>query len=245
MERILRHVVDDIQTLLKQTFDDREFTDVQVGYWILTIGDRIKSQHIAKRRSGQYLSVYANIPVQEFTTITNPNQIPNRKYIELPSAIYDYDLDRGVQYVSYWDNNDPCGTEYWRKRKFTRIAPGEAEAMEYSPYTKPSPENPYFYRVHNYLYLLGIDCVDVEAVELGIYQILPNITEIDLDAPFEFPAETLHILRMQVLNLARFGLQIPDLGKINTGSSNDNETQVPTDKLVSVNDPINRTDSES
>lgn len=243
--RILRSIVDDIQTLLKQNFDDQEFTDVQVGYWTIVIGDRIKSQHIEKRRSGQYLSVYANIPVQEFTSITNPNQIPNRKYIELPEAIYDYDLDRGIEYISYWDNTDTCGSEYWRKRKFLRTDPSEAETLQYSPYTKPSAENPYFYRVHNYVYLLGIECVNVEAVELGIYQILPDITEIDLDAPFEFPAETLHVLKMQVLNLARFGLQIPDSGRINTGASNDPSTQVPTDKLVSVNDPINRTDTES
>jgi len=244
MARILRDVINDIQSLLKQNFDDQEFTDVQVGYWIITIADRLRSQHISKRRSGAFLAVYANIPVSKFTTIENPNQIPNRKYIELPACIYDYDLDAGIRYISYWDNTDKCGSEYFRKRKFNRTSPDEIELWEYNPYTKPSPENPYFYRVDNYVYLLGIECVNVDAVEIGLMQILPDVRDIDIDEPFDFPAELLHVLRMQVLNLARFGLQVPDMGKVNTGDSNDPASDIPTTKIVSVNDPVNRTESE-
>jgi hypothetical protein len=239
MGRILRHVVDDIQTALKQNFDDQEFTDTQVAYWVITIGDRLRAQHIGKRRSGAFLTTYSGIPVRTFTNPVNPNQIPNRKYVELPECIYDFDLDAGVKYISYWDTDDECGSEYWRKRKFLRTDPTEVEVLEYSPYTKPSPSNPYFYRVGDYLYLLGIECVDIESVEIGIYQILPDVTTVDIDAVFEFPAELLHVLRMQVLNLARFGLQIPDEGKVNTGSDNSTSENIPTEKIVSVNDPVN------
>jgi len=245
MARTLRDIVDDIQVLLRQSFDDREFQDIHVAWACTIVGDRIKRQHIEKRNSGAFLSVYANVPVNVFTTIENPNQIPNRKYVELPECIYDMNLDAGISYLSYWDNTDPCGSEYFRKRKFNRTSPSEIEVWEGNPYTKPTPSNPYFYRVGKYIYLVGIECVDVEAVEMGIYATLPHPKDVDLDAEWEFPAATLAVLQKYVIDIFRLGLQMPDEGKVNTGDDNSNPSQVPTQKIVSVNNPITNTDSES
>lgn len=239
MGRPLRHIVDDIQVILKQTYDDREFQDIQVAYWCTILGDRLRSQHILKRRSGAFLSVYANIPINEFTSITNPNQIPNRKYVELPGCIYDFDMDAGIEYVSYWDNDDNCGSEKFKKVKFNRTNPSEVEVLYYSDYTKPSPSNPYFYRVDNKLYLLGLECSGAEAVEMGIYLILPDVVTIDIDAVWPFPAELIPVLQRHVLDIARFGLEVPEGAKINTGTDgNENTENVPTQKLVSVNDNV-------
>jgi len=238
MARPLRHIVDDLQVLLKQTYDDKEFQDIQVAYWCTIIGDRLKSQHIQKRESGAFLSVYADVPVSTFASTTNPNQIKNRKYIELPEYIYDYNLDGGIEYVSYYDKDDNCGSEKWKNVKFNRTSPAKAESLYYSPYTTPTTSNPSFYRVDKYLYLLGLECSNVDAVEIGIYMILPSVTTVDLDADWPFPAELLSVLQRNVLDLARFGLMIPEQAKINTGSDgNDNTQDVPTQKLVSVNDP--------
>ena len=64
MGTILRHIIDDIAEDLKQTLDDKTIQPSQIAYWIILIGNRLKSQHIGKRDSGSFLSVYDEVPVQ-------------------------------------------------------------------------------------------------------------------------------------------------------------------------------------
>lgn len=238
MGRTLRDITNDIQVLLRQSADDREFEDIHVAWACTIIGDRLRSQHIQKRDSGAFLSVYANVPVSQFTTISNPNQIPNRDYLELPACIYDFNLDAGIEYISYWDNEDDCGSQKFKNVKFNRTSPSKVESLYYSEYTKPSPSNPYFYRVDKYIYLLGLECVDIDAVEMGIYAILPHPKDVDIDAEWPFPAELLPVLQRHVLDILRLGLQMPDDGKLNTGDDNSTPQEVPNQKLISVNDPV-------
>lgn len=239
MERTLRQAIDDIAVDIKQTFDDRKVGKTQIGYWTLMVADRLLSQHIAKRRSGAYLQTFSEIPIQTYQNNKNPNEHKNRKFIKLPRFIYDYDMDNGIEYISYTDceeceNAPPIFTQV----QFTRTSPSEVRRLYFDPDEKPSRKNPYFYRVKDHIYFLGIECVDVSCIEIGLYATYESITDVDLDAPFDFPAETYNQLKRQVLDLARWVLMIPE-ERVNDSVTDQNNAEIPTNKLVSVNDPIN------
>lgn len=237
MGTTLRTVVNDISIDLGQITDDKKVADIQVAHWVIMIGNRLKSQHIAKRDSGAFLSVFANVPVQTFTSNLNPNQVKNRKYIEIPESIYDYDKDGGVEYISYYleEFEQGCPPPF-TTQTFTRTTPSESQRLYYSKYEEPKPVNPYWYRVGRYIYFLGVECSNVKNVEIGIYASLKSVTDadLDLDADFDFPEELLIILKRQVLDLGRFVLLMPE-ERINDGATMNSGT-IPTNKISSVND---------
>lgn len=241
----LRTIVNDISKDLKQTFDDKEVLDIQIAHWVIMIGNRIRSQHIAKRDSGAFLSVFPNVPVQMFTANAGRNQIKGRKYIEIPEVIYDYDKDGGIEYISYYvEELEPGCPPPFTNQTFTRTTPSDVQRIYFSSYEKPNPKNPYFYRVGRYIYLLGVECVNVKNLEIGIYAALKPVTdpELQLDEPFDFPEETLYILKRQVIDLGRFVLLMPQ-DKVNDGTNE--QVNVPANKLTSVNElvedtPINK-----
>lgn len=237
----LRTIVDDVSTDLKQVFDDRSIEPAQVAYWVLLVASRLKSQHISKISSGAYLHVFVDIPVDVVNSSNNPNDIAKRKRIELPSAIFDFDKDGGVDYIAYYaeDLDDCLEAPEFTNRTFQRTTPQEAQRLYYDKFEKPSPRNPYFYRNGKYVYFLGIECVDVDTVEIGIYATFPPLTEINLDDTFEFPEELLLILKRQVLDLGRFALKMPE-DKVNDGKDGVYDKEVSNQKLVSVNDPVNQ-----
>ena len=74
-------------------------------------------------------------------------------------------------------------------------------------------------------------------IEVGIYSTLKPITSesINLDDVFDFPEELLPILTRQVLDLGRFVMMIPE-NRINDGQGDISQGQIPTNKLVSVNE---------
>jgi len=239
----LRYVVDDIAKDLKQVFDDKIIEKAQIAYWVLLVANRLKSQHISKIDSGAYIHAFTGIPIQIVSSGNNPNDIAGRKRIVLPEAIYDYDNDGGIEYISYWDE-EAVSVDYihppeFTNRTFIRTKPIETERLYMNEFEKPSPRNPYFYRLGTYIYFLGIERVDVQTVEIGIYSTFDPLTDIDLDAKFEFPEELLLILKRQVLDLGRFALKIPEDRK-NDGEDTTDVRAVSEQKLVSVNDPINQ-----
>ena len=235
MATLLRYIVDDIAKDLKQTFDDKIVQKSQIAYWVLMVGNRLKSQHISKRDSGAFLSTFI-VPVEVHNSNSNPNEVKNRKHVILPKSIYDYDKDNGVEYMSYYieEKAKGCPPPFTHK-KILRTTPGDSERLYYTEYEKPSPKNPYWYRVGDHLYLLGLECVNVTQVEIGIYSALDPITEIDLDNVFDFPDELLIQLKRQVLDLGRFVLLIPQ-ERVNDGADSTTNKRVPTNKLVSVNE---------
>jgi hypothetical protein len=240
---ILRYVVDDIANDLKQVFADKSIEKAQIAYWVMLVANRLKSQHIEKRSSGAYVHSFTGIPVQVVTTGTNPNNIAGRKRITLPSAIYDFHNDGGIDYISYYDEDaedaDCMERPEFTYVTFTRTTPKDSQRLYGDKFEKPSAKNPYFYRQGQYVYFLGIECADIETVEIGIYSTFDPLTEINLDDAFEFPEELLLILKRQVLDLGRFALRIPE-DRMNDGTDSVNVQNVSEQKLVSVNDPINQ-----
>tara|TARA_R110000803_G_scaffold140730_1_gene207276 strand:+ start:544 stop:1281 length:738 start_codon:yes stop_codon:yes gene_type:complete len=231
----LRSVVDDLAKDFKQSFDDKHIQKIQIAHWVIMIGNRLLSQHIAKRDSGAFLSVFPDVEVQVAKDNSTKNVLKNRKFIELPSGIFDYNLDGGVEFMSYYIDDDlPGCPPAFMNQTFTRTSQSEAQRLNYSKYEAPQPKNPYFYRVGDYLYLLGIEKVDVKKVEVGLYSTLKPVTGVSLDDDFEFPEELLIQLKKQVLDLGRFVMVMP------SDRSNDGSDvaagSIPTNKIVSVNE---------
>jgi len=235
MATLLRHIVDDIAQDLKQISDDKDVIKSQIAFWVILIGNRLRSQHIGKRDSGAFLSTFDNIPIQT-VNVSSENEIKNRKFFILPNSIYDYDLDGGIEYISYSiDFEAPGCPPPFTNTQFSRTSPSKSRALYFSKYEEPKPSNPYFYRVHDHIYLLGIECVDIKSVEIGLYTTLDPITRIDLDDEFDFPDELLITLKRQVLDLGRWALMMPQ-ERVNDGSDSNTAQGIPTNKLVSVNE---------
>ena len=218
---ILRTVVDDLIKDFKQQFDDKEIQRSQVAHWIIIVGNRMLSQHIAKRDSGAFLGIYPDVPIVIATENLSPNIVKNRKYIVLPTCIFDYNKDGGVEYISYYiddkefDKNKKLSTTCpppFTRQTFTRTTPGDSQRLYMSPDETPKPKDPYWYRAGQNIYLLGLECINPKAVEIGIYSTLKPITDpdIDLDGPFPFPEELLILLKRQVFDLGRWALVMPE-----------------------------------
>lgn len=236
MGTVLRHIVDDIAKDLKQVFDDKIVQRSQIAYWVLMVGNRLKSQHIAKRDSGAFMHTFSKIPVLTYSSVSNPDQVNDRKYIILPKSIYDYNKDGGIEYIAYYVEDDkPSCPPPFTRQTFTRTTPSTAQRLYYTEDEKPSPANPYFYRTGSHLYFLGIECVEAKYIEIGIYNTFDPLTTIDMDAELDFPDETLIILKRQVLDLGRFTLMLPQ-ERVNDGADDTVNKGVPTNKLVSVNE---------
>jgi len=232
----LRYIVDDIAVDLRQVLDDKIVQDAQIAHWVILVGNRLRAQHIGKRDSGAFLHIFDNIKVNTVAQSSLPNEIKNRKFITLPECIYDYDKDGGVEYISYSLEEDMPGCPPpFTNTTFDRTTPSKTERLYYSKYESPNPSRPYFYRAGNYIYFLGIECVDIKSVEIGIYSTLNPVDKVDLDEPFDFPEELLIVLKRQVLDLGRWALMIPQ-EKINDGNDDTKPGSVPTNKLVSVNE---------
>ena len=221
----IRYVVYDIQTDLKQSFDNRLVGIPQILYWVTIIGNRLKYQHISKLLNkgswipGKYLNIFSGIPVQTSVVSVNPNIVKDRKYIKVPATIMDLDYESGVEYITYDIGASGCCNEPpFTMVGFSPTTPGGAAMLYGDPYTKPSPQNPYFYRVHDYLYLLGIECVNVSELEIGIYTYADPHLICDLDGEIDLPDHLIPVLKKEVLNLGVFALKIPQ-DITNDGSS--------------------------
>lgn len=231
-----RIIADECLVSIKQTFDDRQISQAQVIYWIIIIGNQLLGLHNQKRDSGAFLATYTGVPVQKASGSVNPNIVKGRKYIELPAGIFDFDKDGGVEYIAYYNPDEKCDPEF-RNKTIQRTNPTEVQWLMLRKETKPSPENPYWYRTGDIIYLLGIESVPVTEIEMGIYQTIDPLTKIDIDKPFNFPQELLHVLKRQVIDLARFSFLFP-ADRQNDGDDSDPVKNVP--KITSVNDQNNQ-----
>lgn len=234
---VLRHIIDDVAVTLKQTFDDKMIQRSQIAYWILLVGNTLKSQHILKRSSGAFLSTFGNIPLVSSNESVDKNIVKDRKYFVLPETIYDFDNDRAIEYICYVSDGGPLCPPQFTRQTFDRTTPKIAERLYYSRYEKPSPKNPYFYRIGNYIYTLGLEKVDIKFLEIGLYTALDPLTKIDIDQYFDFPDELVSILRRNVIDLAKYSYIFPQ-ERANDGNDNvaDKQTNLP--KTDSVNNQL-------
>jgi hypothetical protein len=222
----IRMVVFDLLGDLKQVYSGAALTPFKVFYWVMVHADRLRKLHIEKIDSGAYVYRFDNIPVLV-------DSITGRNYFELPAAIYDFDKDDGIDYIIYPPEID-LSLPTFASGNFVRTSVAKVQRLYFREEERPSPANPYFYRQNKYIYLLGVEEINLTSVEAGLKTSLaPAALDTDIDAAFDFPQDLIPVLKRQILDLGRFILQIPaDL--VNDGAAFDSKN-FPTQKLVSVN----------
>jgi len=212
----LRYILYDILRDFRQRHAQADISEYQLLYWILIHADRLRKLHIQKIDSGEYLVIYPTVSV-----VTDSN---DNKYIVLPARIYDYDLDKGVVFITY-DQRSGDDNPVFTQITFGRTAPSKAKRLQYREEEAPSPDNPYFYRVGDNIYFLGVENVSMPTVEVGILQALnPTSLTLDIDQPFDFPQDLVPILKRQVLDLGLWVLNVPEDLR-NDGANTQSPTQ--------------------
>lgn len=194
-----RYAVADCKNTLKMLTKDSEVSSETMIFWIRTCENYIRQRTLRVMATGSYLSEYYGINAI-------PVQTDNiKKWITIPS-IYDLDFEKGIDYISY---NLPK-TPFSKQVRFTQTDAGIIDQLWYSPYEAPEPSNPYFYRVGNNIFLLGIEGVSVVNVNVGLYSALdPRPIFLSPDAYLQIDDEQYPSLKNMVLNLGKFVLIVP------------------------------------
>jgi len=230
----LRYVVYDILGDLKQIYKDAIISPFKTAYWVLVHADRLKKLHIEKRDSGAFVVPF------DMDVVVDPGN--GRNYFELPENIYDMDKDRAIEYITYppsFDSDYPM----FAGVTFTRVNVSEVRRLYFREDEKPSPANPYFYRLQDRIYLLGVEQINLTSVESGLFTTFsPAASDLSLDAEFDFPQDLIPQLKIQILNMGRFVLTIPR-DVLDDGTSLPIQS-MPKDKLVSANDNVNNRNNE-
>ena len=232
MATTYRYIVYDIKETLKQNFDDEAITTAHVLYWVTVTANRLKYLHLKKLdktfgdKNGTFLSIFTELPILSHPTNQNPNIVENRKYINLPTSIMEFGRDGGISYLSfYFEDNDCCKEPVWTKTFAQRTTPSLSHRLYYSSYEEPSPKNPYYYRVDDMLYILGIECVQVDKMEIGVYTVTDPNQVCSLEDTIDLPDHLIGQLKFEVLSLGKYALQFPR-DAINEGSYLPPKTEV-------------------
>ena len=212
-----RFVVSDLEKSLNQTFDDADITQVQIIYWVQVIANSLRAKFYNLKKEDIFVSTFSPV-------IVNTDS-KGRKYIDLPNQILDLKFDAGIVYITYNFDTCCCGGDPMSQVIFERAHISKLRVLYMDPYTTPKPKNPYFYRIGdrvngvdvNRVYLLGLECVKITDVEIGILSSLNPKTICNLDDEIPLPDELVHELIMEVLKLGRFVMLVPD-ERLNDGN---------------------------
>ncbi|MGB0975821.1 MAG: hypothetical protein ACPGSG_02495 [Prolixibacteraceae bacterium] len=228
-----RYVVYDLQKSFNASFDDADFTFNQILYWVLVVTNKLRIQQTALTNTDLFTSTFSSVAVQEDAN--------GRKYIDLPSQIMDLPYNEGIVYITYNVETCKCEGPAFAQVHFHPTSVGAVKTLYMDEYTKPSAKNPFFYRIGqevdkvsvNRVYLLGLECVPVEDVEIAIKTTLNPGDVCDLDANIPLPDELIQDLVMQVLQLGKYIMMMP---KENT---NEGEDDADPDTRMYANRAVN------
>lgn len=212
-----RYVCYDIEKALKQSFDDADITLSHILYWVQVVANKLRSDSYKVNKEDPYISTFR--PVNVLTETGT-----NRKYIDLPVPILNLKFDAGVRWITYNFETNCCDGDPLSQIQFDRTTPSALRNLYGDPYTTPSPKTPFFFRIAhkvnnvsvNRLYLLGLECVDVETVEIGVLTSLNPKDVCNLDDEIPLSDDLVHTLITEVLKLGRFMIMIPE-ERINDG----------------------------
>lgn len=204
-----RYVVYDLDKSFNAAFDDADFTLNQILYWVMVVANRMRLQQTMATNTDLFTSTFSSVEVK--------TDSKGRKYIDLPVQIMDLPNNSGVIYITYNEETCKCEGPTFAQVFFQGVNLGSVQHLYLDEYTKPDAKNPYFYRIGdhidgvkvNRIYLLGLECVPVKDVEIAVKATLDpkNICSLDEDIPL--PDEMIQELMMQVLQLGRFVMMMP------------------------------------
>jgi hypothetical protein len=229
-----RYVVYDIEKTLKKNFDDADITLNQIIYWVMVVANKIRMQHNSEVNADMFTSTYCPVAILEDSK--------GRKYIDLPTSIMSLKNNAGVVYLTYNIETQCCEGPAFAQTEFEPVNVNEIKHLYLDEYTTPSATSPYFYRIGdrvngvsvNRLYLLGIECIDVLDLEIAVKSTLDPKTLCDLDEELSIPDELVQDLIVEVLQLGRFVMMIPE-ERVNVG---EDEVQMQNYRTPKVPDSV-------
>lgn len=223
-----RYVAYNVQQSYKKTYDDSDLTLNQIIFWIDVVAARLRKENEKDFEASKFLSVFSPVPVQI------DQDLHNRKYIDIPADIADMDNEKGIQYITYnYESGCCCTGASFANVFFQPTHPSKAFRLMMDEYEKPTAKQPYFYRVSgvngcgnaNRVYFLGLECVDVQDVEIGmVCNTGLSGGTCTLDDSIALPEHLIEDLITRVLNLGRFLLIAPQ-ENVNEGSDLTNRFQ--------------------
>lgn len=233
-----RYVIYDIEKTLKKNFDDADITLNQILYWVMVVANKIRLQHQLEVNSDLFTSTYCPVKIS--------TDDKGRKYIDLPTSIMSLKNNAGVVSMSYNVDTNCCSGPAFAQTFFQPVNYGEIQHLYLDEYTKPNAKNPYFYRVGDKvngvdvsrLYLLGLECVDVIDLEIAVKSTLNPKELCSLDDELPIPDEMVQALIMEVLELGRFGMMMPE-ERVNVGDDDSSLQNYRTPKVPSPQDYSN------
>lgn len=232
-----RYVVYDLEKTFNSAFDDADITFNQILYWVLVVTNRMRVQ--------QNLVTNSDLFTSTFSSVTVHTDAKGRKYIDLPSQIMDLKNNAAVVYITYNVDTCKCEGPTFAQVWFAGTSLGAVQHLYLDEYTKPSTKNPYFYRVGdnvdgvavNRIYFIGVECINILDVEIAIKTTLNPKSVCDIDADIPLPDEMMQDLMMQVLQLGRFAMLMPE------ESTNDGQDAAELDSQMYANRAINLPDT--
>lgn len=224
-----RYVIHDLQKSFNAAFDDADFTLNQILYWVMVVANRMRLQQTMATNTDLFTSTFSSVEVK--------TDSKGRKYIDLPVQIMDLPNNSGVIYITYNEETCKCEGPTFAQVWFQGVNLGSVQHLYLDEYTKPDAKNPYFYRIGdhidgvkvNRIYLLGLECVPVKDVEIAVKATLDPKTLCNLDEDIPLPDELIQELMMQVLQLGRFVMMMPQ------ESTNDGEDTSEVDPRLYAN----------
>jgi len=148
------------------------------------------------------------------------------KYFDLPVQILDLSNEKGIHTLTYNEETCCCEGPIFAQRFFQPTRMSEAHRLYGDPYEKPSPSNPYFYRVANKVdtvsvnrvYLLGLECIVVTDIKIALLEALDPRQTCSLDDEIPLSPDLVIELQRQLLQIGRFVMLVPD-ERVNDGSA--------------------------
>lgn len=239
-----RYVGKDIQTSLNKAFDDADIRLPQIIYWIQIVANRLRKEEYDLTETGQFLSTFSSVSVSK--------DIKDRAYFDLPTPIMDLPNEGGIRYITYnYDSGCCCSGATFAQVFFQPTSVEKVHALYMDEYEKPSPKNPYFYVVGdkvdtvdvNRVYLVGVDCIHIKDVEIGILSSLDPSAVCNLDDEIPLPDERIEELTKTVIDIGRFAILMPE-ERVNQGSDESNE-KIPESANMPPAPAVNENDTSS
>jgi len=229
----IRQLVSSLDTQLKQLPASSSIPLNQVYLWASYFINKFIYLKSGIVDSGEYLFIIPNVGVSVVLPASEDvNLVAGRKYSILPRSILDFEGDRGIEYVTWYNNLDPA---HPLATPFMRTTSAKAHRLYLSTYEIPSPSNPYFYRHGKYIGYLGIDDVVVTQVEMGLKcPFDPFSGDYSIDDDISIIDEFADDIQRSVLEMGRFELMMPTDRTVDADQTG-TQSKVPTTKITSVN----------
>lgn len=220
MATTYREVAYSVLEAYKKTHDDTTVQLSQIIFYIQLIVNRLRQENKKDISISRYLTRFCSIPV------LTDKDCKNQKYIDLPVDIVDLENEKGVEYITYnYETGSCCTGANFTQVQFQPTTIPESRRLSMDEYEKPSSQQPYFYRVTGIngcnnvdrLYFLGLECIEVTDVEIGVICSQSTTQVCDLDSDIPLPDWLVEDLLVRLTNLGRFILIAPQ-ERTNEGS---------------------------